>query len=101
MILLPLVFGYFLARKFKLTFKDIRKLFVAGALTFIVSQVLHIPLIYRLTAMSKNGTLPKITAGTNVVLGTLGLETLVAILGVGLLVYTIRLRNSFPIDRKA
>lgn len=58
MILLPLVLGYFIAKKLKLTFKDFRKLFVAGALTFIASQVLHIPLVYGLTAMFKNGTLP-------------------------------------------
>lgn len=58
MILLPLVLGYFIAKKFKLTFKDFRKLFIAGALTFIASQVLHIPLVYGLTAMFKNGALP-------------------------------------------
>ena len=58
MILLPLALGYFVAKKFKLTFKDFRKLFIAGALTFIASQVLHIPLVYGLTAMFKNGTLP-------------------------------------------
>jgi uncharacterized membrane protein YhfC len=57
MILLPLALGYFIAKKFKLTFKNFRKLFVAGALTFIASQVLHIPLVYGLTAMFKNGTL--------------------------------------------
>jgi hypothetical protein len=28
MILLPLVLGYFIAKKFKLTFKDFRKLFI-------------------------------------------------------------------------
>jgi uncharacterized membrane protein YhfC len=44
---------------------------------------------------------PKITAGTNVILGTFGLETLVAILGVGLLIYAIRLRNSFPVKNEA
>jgi uncharacterized membrane protein YhfC len=58
MILLPFVIGYFTAKKFKLTFKEFRKLFIAGALTFIASQVLHIPLVYGLTAMFKNGVLP-------------------------------------------
>ncbi len=58
MILLPLVLGYFAARKFKLTFNGFRKLFMAGALTFIASQVLHLPLVYGLTAMFKNGALP-------------------------------------------
>ena len=260
MILLPIALGYFIAKKFKLTFKGFGKLFIAGALTFIASQVLHIPLVYGLTAMFKNGTLPsppeswtlifnavllgllagifeetaryilfkyimknsrewkdsitiglghggieaillgiisvatlvqmiamkdgtalsaiglpadqleiaktqvaaywtqsaitplfgflerisaislhiglsvlvmysivsgqrswfwiallwhafidalavylypKITAGTNIVLGTLGLETLIVILGVGLLVYAIRLRNSFPVEKEA
>jgi len=58
MILLPLVTGYFLAQNFKLTFKDFRKLFIAGALTFIASQILHIPLVIGLTALFKNGILP-------------------------------------------
>jgi Predicted membrane protein len=44
---------------------------------------------------------PQITAGTNVVLGTLGLETLVAILAVGLLIYALRLRSSFPVKNEA
>ena len=34
-------------------------------------------------------------------LGTLGLETLVAILGIGLLVYAIQLRNSLPVKNEA
>jgi hypothetical protein len=34
-------------------------------------------------------------------LGTLGLETLAAILGIGLLAYAIRLRNSFPVKNEA
>jgi uncharacterized membrane protein YhfC len=58
MILLPLVLGYFIAKKYQLTFKDFRKLFIAGALTFIASQVLHIPLVFGLTAMFNNGILP-------------------------------------------
>ncbi len=35
MIVFPLVAGYFIAKKFKLSFKDFRKLFTAGALTFL------------------------------------------------------------------
>jgi uncharacterized membrane protein YhfC len=54
MILLPLVLGFWLVRKFKLSWK----LFFAGVLTFIASQVLHIPFLYGLTALFKNGTLP-------------------------------------------
>ena len=58
MILLPVVAGYFIAKKFKQSFKDFRKLFIAGALTFIASQVLHIPFLYGLTALFLNGILP-------------------------------------------
>ena len=58
MILLPLVAGFFIAKKFNLGFKDFRKLFTAGALTFIASQVLHIPIVYGLTALFQNGFLP-------------------------------------------
>ena len=57
MILLPPVLGYFIAKKFKLTFKDFRKLFIAGELTFTASKVLHIPLVYGITPMFKNGAL--------------------------------------------
>jgi len=58
MILLPLAAGYFIAKKFELSFKDFGKLFIAGALTFIASQVLHIPFLYGITALFKNGMLP-------------------------------------------
>lgn len=54
MIVLPILLGFWLTRKFKLSWK----LFFAGALTFIASQVLHIPFLYGLTAMFTNGTLP-------------------------------------------
>ena len=54
MILLPILLGFWLTRKFKLSWK----LFFAGALTFIVSQVFHIPFLAWLTAMFNNGTLP-------------------------------------------
>lgn len=47
MILLPILAGFYLARKFKLSWK----LFVAGGLTFIASQVLHVPLVLALTSM--------------------------------------------------
>ena len=56
MILLPILLGIWLVRKFKLSWK----LLLAGALTFIASQVLHIPLVYGLTAAFKNGLLPSI-----------------------------------------
>ena len=54
MVILPIVFGFWLTRKFKLSWK----LWLAGAVTFIASQVLHIPILYGLTAMFANGTLP-------------------------------------------
>lgn len=56
MIILPFVLAFYLVRKFKLSWK----LVLAGAVTFIASQVLHIPVLYALTALFKNGTLPSI-----------------------------------------
>jgi uncharacterized membrane protein YhfC len=46
MILLPIIAGFYFARKFKLSWK----LFLAGGLTFVASQVLHIPLVLALTS---------------------------------------------------
>jgi uncharacterized membrane protein YhfC len=45
MILLPIVVGFYLTRKFKLSWK----LLLAGGSTFIASQVLHVPLVLALT----------------------------------------------------
>jgi uncharacterized membrane protein YhfC len=56
MIVLPIVLAFYLTRKFKLSWK----LVLAGALTFIASQVLHLPLVYGLTALFKNGALPAV-----------------------------------------
>ncbi|MFZ5879393.1 MAG: YhfC family glutamic-type intramembrane protease [Chloroflexota bacterium] len=56
MIVLPVLLGFYLTRKFKLSWK----LILAGALTFIASQVLHIPLVLWMTAAFQNGTLPAI-----------------------------------------
>ena len=53
MILLPILLVVFLTRKFSLSWK----LALAGAVTFIASQVLHIPVVYGLTALFKNGVL--------------------------------------------
>jgi uncharacterized membrane protein YhfC len=58
MIILPIVLGFWLTRKYKLSWK----LFIAGAVTFIASQVLHIPFLFGLTAMFKNGMLPSPSA---------------------------------------
>ena len=51
-----ILLAFYLTRRFKLSWK----LVLAGALTFIASQVLHIPLVYGLTALFNNGTLPVI-----------------------------------------
>ena len=56
MIILPILLAFYLTRKFKLSWK----LLLAGALTFIASQVLHIPVVYGFTALFNNGTLPAI-----------------------------------------
>lgn len=45
MILLPIIAGFYFARKFKLSWK----MYLAGGLTFIASQVLHVPLTLALT----------------------------------------------------
>jgi uncharacterized membrane protein YhfC len=58
MIVLPILLGFWLVRRFRLSWK----LLLAGALTFIASQVLHIPLVLGLTAAFKNGMLPAIAA---------------------------------------
>jgi len=53
MILLPIMLVIFLTRKFSLSWK----LALAGALTFIASQVLHIPVVLGLTALFQNDVL--------------------------------------------
>jgi uncharacterized membrane protein YhfC len=56
MIVLPTVLAFYLVRKFKLSWR----LVIAGALTFIAAQVLHIPVVYGLTALFDSGALPAI-----------------------------------------
>jgi uncharacterized membrane protein YhfC len=46
MILIPILAGFYFARKFKLSCK----LFAAGGLTFIASQILHVPLVLAFTS---------------------------------------------------
>ncbi len=53
MIILPILLAFYLTRKFRLSWK----LVFAGALTFLASQVLHIPLVYGLTALFQSGVL--------------------------------------------
>lgn len=54
MIFVPLVAGFYFSRKFDLSWK----LFLAGGLTFIASQVLHIPLVLALTPMFQSWGVP-------------------------------------------
>lgn len=54
MILLPIVLAFYLTRKFSLSWK----LVFAGALTFIASQVLHIPIVTGLTIFFKSTSAP-------------------------------------------
>lgn len=56
MIVLPIMLAFYVTRKFSLPWK----LILAGSLTFIASQVLHIPFLYGLTAMFNSGVLPTI-----------------------------------------
>jgi uncharacterized membrane protein YhfC len=56
MIVLPIVLAFYVTRKFSLPWK----LIFAGGLTFIVSQVFHIPFLYGLTAMFTSGILPSV-----------------------------------------
>jgi len=58
MIVLPIVLAFYVTRKFSLPWK----LIFAGGLTFIASQILHIPFLYGLTAMFTAGILPSIPA---------------------------------------
>jgi thiazole synthase len=79
MILLPLLAGFFIARKFKLSFKDFRVLFVAGALTFIASQVIHVPLVFGLTALFSKGLLPSMDKSVTLIFNAIVLGLLAGI----------------------
>jgi uncharacterized membrane protein YhfC len=54
MIALPIVLAFYLTRKFELEWK----LVFAGALTFIVAQVFHIPFLRGVTALFNNPSFP-------------------------------------------
>jgi len=62
MIVLPIVLAFYFTRKFSLSWK----LVLAGAVTFIASQVLHIPLLSGLTLLFKNGVLSIPAAWTTI-----------------------------------
>ena len=53
MIVLPIALAFYVTRKFKLSWK----LILAGGLTFIASQVLHIPLVYGMATLFNSGAL--------------------------------------------
>jgi uncharacterized membrane protein YhfC len=75
MILLPIVLAFYLTRKFSLSWK----LVLAGALTFIASQILHIPVLSALTALFKNGTLPSVPPAWTLLFNALVLGLLAGI----------------------
>jgi uncharacterized membrane protein YhfC len=50
MIFLPIIVAFYLSRRFKLSWK----LFLAGGITFIASQILHVPLVLALTPTFKS-----------------------------------------------
>ncbi len=64
MIALPIILGIFLARRYGLGWK----LFWIGAVTFILSQVGHIPFLYGMTYLFQQGYLPAptTTLGQNI-----------------------------------
>jgi len=62
MLSVPIILVVYLTRKFSLSWK----LALAGALTFIASQVLHIPVVFGMTALFQNGTLSIPEAWTTV-----------------------------------
>ena len=74
MIFLPIVLAFVLTRKFSLPWK----LVLAGALTFIASQVLHIPVVYGLTALFTNDVL-SIPAGWTLIFNAIVLGLLAGI----------------------
>ena len=56
MIAMPILLAFYVTRKFSLPWR----LIFAGGMTFIVSQIFHIPFLYGLTAMFNSGVLPAI-----------------------------------------
>lgn len=58
MLILPIVLAFYVTRKFSLPWK----LIFAGGLTFIASQILHIPVVSGLTALFRSGALSPIPA---------------------------------------
>src|SRR6185436_234688 len=54
MIALPIALGVFLTRRFKLGWG----LWAIGAATFVLSQVVHLPLLWGIDQLAKNGVIP-------------------------------------------
>jgi uncharacterized membrane protein YhfC len=91
MIILPILLAFYLTRRFKLSWK----LVVAGALTFIASQVLHIPVVYGLTALFNNGRLPAIPEAWRAIFNAILLGLLAGIFEetARLILFKFRLKN--------
>lgn len=91
MILLPTLLAFYLTRKFKLSWK----LVLAGTLTFIAAQVLHIPVVYGLTALFNNGTLPAIPEAWRTIFNAVLLGLLAGIFEetARLILFKFRLKN--------
>ena len=75
MILLPIVLAFYVTRKFSLPWR----LILAGALTFLASQILHIPVVYGLTALFNSGALPAIPEGWKAIFNAILLGLLAGI----------------------
>jgi uncharacterized membrane protein YhfC len=91
MIILPIVLAFYLTRKFRLSWK----LVIAGALTFIAAQILHIPVVYGLTALFSNGTLPAIPEASRAIFNAVLLGLLAGIFEetARLILFKFRLKN--------
>jgi uncharacterized membrane protein YhfC len=91
MIVLPTVLAFYLVRKFKLSWR----LVIAGALTFIAAQVLHIPVVYGLTALFDSGALPAIPEAWTTIFNAVLLGLLAGIFEetARLILFKYRLKN--------
>jgi len=74
-IILPIVLGIFLVRKYKLSWRLLR----AGAITFVLSQVLHIPFLYGMTAAFQSGILPAVPSASTLIFNSILLGLLAGI----------------------
>jgi uncharacterized membrane protein YhfC len=96
MVVLPILLAFYLTRKFKLSWK----LVLAGALTFIVSQVLHIPMVFGLTALFNNGIIPAIPEAWRAIFNAVLLGLLAGIFEETARLILFRMRSMF-VEEKA